>query len=352
MISNRKFGVEIEMYGLSPVQILSVFNNLDISCRYENYNHRTRNHWKITTDGSINGSNPHELVSPPLQGEEGLEEVKKIANAIRGAGGRINASCGLHVHVEASGLNSLELANTVIRYSKFENEIDMLMPYSRRGDRNSYCYSVQGLGTQMSLQLRQISRLSNNIFIRNFLGGDRFRKVNLVSYLRHGTIEFRQHSGTLDGTKIINWIQFCVNFVEQSKIETTEEQRRQQTENQNSDMTPTMQNIIYVFENGREASRTRGWTRDNLAYYAHCSPASISRIISRLRTNGYNIEYNRSLGTYLYRGITNDENHLDNSILISENPDDSWKFGLEQNIIAYYGRRRRALNNRTSVRSR
>ena len=37
--------------------------------------------------------------------------------------------------------------------------------------------------------------------------------VNLASYARHGTIEFRQHSGSTNANKICNWITFCVHFV-------------------------------------------------------------------------------------------------------------------------------------------
>ena len=32
--------------------------------------------------------------------------------------------------------------------------------------------------------------------------------------MRHGTVEFRQHAGTVDAIKIVNWVKLVANFVE------------------------------------------------------------------------------------------------------------------------------------------
>ncbi len=44
----------------------------------------------------------------------------------------------------------------------------------------------------------------------------RYYKVNLRSYQRHGTIEFRQHSGTVNFVKICNWVRFLSAFIDES----------------------------------------------------------------------------------------------------------------------------------------
>jgi hypothetical protein len=46
----------------------------------------------------------------------------------------------------------------------------------------------------------------------------RYYKLNLAAYVKHGTLEFRQHAGTLNLNKMINWIMFCVQFVEDSRL--------------------------------------------------------------------------------------------------------------------------------------
>jgi hypothetical protein len=41
----------------------------------------------------------------------------------------------------------------------------------------------------------------------------RYCKLNLSSYRRHGTVEFRQHSGTLDAGKAKQWTMFCLRMI-------------------------------------------------------------------------------------------------------------------------------------------
>lgn len=40
--------------------------------------------------------------------------------------------------------------------------------------------------------------------------------MNAESYLRHKTVEFRQHSGTTDYEKIANWINFLRKLIQYS----------------------------------------------------------------------------------------------------------------------------------------
>ena len=42
---------------------------------------------------------------------------------------------------------------------------------------------------------------------------DRSHKVNLEAYSRHKTVEFRQHSGTTNFTKMRNWVLFLHKLV-------------------------------------------------------------------------------------------------------------------------------------------
>lgn len=206
----RKFGVEIEVIGISQQQALNALRSVGINVAIEGYNHTTRSNWKLVTDASVR--NGFEVVSPVLQGTEGLEQVHTVAQALDDRGARVNASCGLHVHFDASGLTVDDVRNIVTRYAKYETKIDAFMPNSRRGDNNSYCKSISNLAPRLS-RATTIQSLAN-------LQSGRYFKVNLQSFLCHGTIEFRQHSGTVNPSKICNWIEFLDSFIESSKSQT------------------------------------------------------------------------------------------------------------------------------------
>jgi hypothetical protein len=58
---------------------------------------------------------------------------------------------------------------------------------------------------------------------------ERYYKLNLCAFIRHGTVEFRQHAGTVDYRKMNHWIAFCVQFVEDSRTQFITEMPPEQT---------------------------------------------------------------------------------------------------------------------------
>lgn len=104
-IFNRNFGVEIEAYGISRATLAKELRREGINVAVEGYNHDTREHWKLVTDGSLRGENTFELVSPILKGEEGLEELKKVCKVLKAKGAKVNKTCGLHIHFDATDYN-------------------------------------------------------------------------------------------------------------------------------------------------------------------------------------------------------------------------------------------------------
>lgn len=202
---NRKFGVEMEIVGISRDKALAAFHAVGITAESENYNHTTRRHWKLVPDGSVHGG--FEVVSPILEGEAGLNELQTVANALDDAGATANRACGLHVHFDASGLTVEHIRKIVTRYATYEPQIDAFMPASRRGNNNRYCSSIQGLaGESLFCYATTLQELIN-------AQPGRYFKVNLQSFMAHGTIEFRQHSGTVNAAKVTNWVRFLSDFI-------------------------------------------------------------------------------------------------------------------------------------------
>ena len=91
---NRKFGIEIEAYNVDKTALARALNAAGILCAVEGYNHQTRGHWKIVSDGSLQGYNTFELVSPILEGNNGLIQVEVVCQVINTLNARINTSCG------------------------------------------------------------------------------------------------------------------------------------------------------------------------------------------------------------------------------------------------------------------
>jgi len=213
---NRKFGIEIEMFGVEKRKLLNAIRAEGIEIHDENYNHATRPHWKLVSDSSIQGSLGIEIVSPPLQGLEGLAQVEKVCSALSRVGAKVNKSCGFHVHIDASTFTLDNWKNIYKNYILLEDVIDSFMPISRRASNNYYCKSLKN-GAVRTL----VSNIDNCNSVaevdRLITRSDRYYKINYQAFLRHGTIEFRQHSGTVEYHKISNWVLFLHHLIAYSE---------------------------------------------------------------------------------------------------------------------------------------
>lgn len=183
---SRTFGVEIELIGPGTAAIQAALD----AAGYGN--------WRVKYDGSLS-SGGSEVVSPVLSGEEGIEAIRAVTRILRTTGCRINRTCGLHVHHGIRDLTVDAVKRAARAWSGNQGLIDGLVSESRRNGNNSYCrrLSTTDLATiEGATTLREIE----------YLRVDRYRTFNLGSYGRFGTVEIRQHQGTLDAEKIISWI--------------------------------------------------------------------------------------------------------------------------------------------------
>lgn len=213
--NNRTFGVEIEFFlgcssrpGAFAEEVAQVVREHGIECYVESYNHTTRPHWKIITDSSVSYEGL-EIVSPPLRGQDGLNQLKKVLEALNKAGAKVNRTCGVHVHHDASDFTLRTFKNLYGIYARFEDCIDELVVEDRRGNRNSYCASP---GTD----LEQLKKAKSVDEIVDRMYPSRYIKLNCQSFRRHGTIEFRQLGGTLEYQEIMSWIVLTQMMVERA----------------------------------------------------------------------------------------------------------------------------------------
>ncbi|GKY96023.1 hypothetical protein MPSEU_000562800 [Mayamaea pseudoterrestris] len=238
-----QFGVELEL--TAPVHIspsylaneLSQSTHLNVDA-IDSYGHgrATSTNWKIVPDSSIMcgpslpDCNTLELVSPILCGGEGLSQINALLRSILNIrpGLKVNKSMGFHVHVDVSSLSHEQLVKVCQNFVKYEAAMDSLMPASRRTgspqcdeffasnrrsvSRNNLLTNRQCLtGLAACADLHSLIDMMNN-------GGSRYYKLNLQN-LRTGrqpTIEFRQHSGTMNYAKVSAWVRFCLAFVTNS----------------------------------------------------------------------------------------------------------------------------------------
>lgn len=214
VIKKLTFGVEIECYNAPRTALIQKAAQNNLRLQSEGYNHiDNRHHFKLVSDASIRGENPVECVSPILSNNKsGFDALKNCCDTLEAVGAKVNKSTGLHVHV--GGLDAGEwYVNVFKNYQKAECLIDNFMAQSRRANNAFFAKSIQDANFGDC-------HTSGDVYLK--LRGDRYRKVNPCAWGRHGTIEFRQHQGSIDYEKISMWVAFCLKLVAWSKNNTFE----------------------------------------------------------------------------------------------------------------------------------
>lgn len=178
--------------------------------------------WKFTYDGSINpqvrrngrycqASSEYstEMVSPKLEYSE-MGKLQEVVRCLKRNGGRVNSSCGMHVHVDASNHTARSIKNALtIMYSKEDILFKALNVQTAR--EYHYCQKVR------PTVLEEIRRMPNsNISMEKlkrawYEGRDgsqqhydctRYYALNVHAVFSKGTLEWRCFESTLHAGKV------------------------------------------------------------------------------------------------------------------------------------------------------
>ena len=175
--------------------------------------------WRVVRDGSL-GSDGHEVVSPVLKGQAGLDSLRKVMDVLKEIGCTVDSRCGLHVHVGARDLPIQAMRNLSMMFLAAETHFDSIVQASRRASVNSYCQSnttrvgrgdAEAIVTARSIQ--QLAGVMNGGWSTQHYNAFRYHKLNFQSYAIHGTAEFRQHGGTVESEKGVQWARLITGLV-------------------------------------------------------------------------------------------------------------------------------------------
>ncbi|MDD3297130.1 MAG: amidoligase family protein [Candidatus Omnitrophica bacterium] len=223
------FGVEIECYIPRKVSRADVFTKAGI----RNRGGSSYKYWTTHSDCSLStygGSRDSpfygtEFVSPVLSGKEGLAEVSRMLNAIKAVGGKVDTTCGLHVHtgyrpyftewkpLRRSVKN--KLINNLIDWATEFDQSFMLIIARNRWTEN-YCNRFEDYCERDAPNLKRSYRKKFSDVENTVRGASHGANVNFTGFLYEDykpTIEIRMLEGTLDADKVEAWIWLCQKFI-------------------------------------------------------------------------------------------------------------------------------------------
>lgn len=172
--------------------------------------------WKVVKDMSIVGPDDRkcELVTPILQYKD-IETLQKVIRIIRKAGGKVDPSCGIHIHVDKMNHSAKSLKNLVnIMYSKEDLIYNALEVSDARAGR--WCKKVrpdlvESLKNCKNIDMDKLGDMWYKGFRRSGHYNDsRYHGLNFHNVWYAHTVEFRLFNSSLHAGKIKAYIQFCL----------------------------------------------------------------------------------------------------------------------------------------------
>lgn len=202
--------------------------------------------WKVVSDASIrcrNGNNRSasrdysvEFVSPICQYED-IETVQELVRKLRAGGARVNDSCGIHVHVDASSHTPQTLRNIVNIMASKEDLLYKTLKV--QVNREHYCQKadtrfLEELNHKRPKTMQEVEQMWYNGYGGRYIHYDdsRYHALNLHSVFSKGTIEFRMFNFTLHAGEVKSYIQLCLAISHQALVQRGASRIKRQPENE------------------------------------------------------------------------------------------------------------------------
>lgn len=261
-IKGQCFGVEVELTGITRKQAARALADYfgteprHGSDSYDSWyvSDGSGKEWRLMSDSSIRGeqktgarytstSDPRyrvEMVTPKLTYAE-LSKFQECVRRVRTAGGKVNSSCGIHVHVDAANHNRQSLKNLIgIMYSKEDILFKALQVNESRASR--WCQRVREPMLQKARKLSSEETKNLTQLETIWYEGDngssehynwtRYYALNLHSVFFRGTVEFRCFNSTLHAGRAAAYVNLCLAISAQAIAQRSTVMRKTQSDNE------------------------------------------------------------------------------------------------------------------------
>lgn len=276
----KKFGIEIELTGITKDNAAQAVKNIvggRISHTRDSYN--TINItapdgriWKIMNDSSIRketrrgttSSNDYsvEFVSPILMGNEDIDTIQKIVRALRGAGGKTNDTCGIHIHLDGAD-HTVQSIKNFINIIASKNDL-LYKALQIEPGRIKWCKKmdqrlVNDLHKKRPKTMQQIKDIwynEKNAGSHPHYDQTRYHFLNLHSFFEgNHTIELRGFNSTLHAGKVKAYILLALAINNQALNQKMASCKKTQEENEKFAMRVYLNRIGFIgpeYKNYRE----------------------------------------------------------------------------------------------------
>ena len=192
--SNDFVGLEIELEGLPRI------NKVEFNSHF----------WQITEDGSLRDNGKEFIFSMPLCGADILSALDYFKGWIEAytkidAAPSVSERTSIHVHIDVRDFNLKQLNSLNLLYVAFEK---MLFNYcGAEREMSNYCIPLfRDYKSAQRFSKIERGAKDKRLEVQSAISCEKYSAYNTHSILNLGTVEFRQHPGTYNTDRILEWI--------------------------------------------------------------------------------------------------------------------------------------------------
>lgn len=164
--------------------------------------------WTAERDSSIASDRSDrtgcEIVSPVLRGEAGLRQLQEVARTLEAKGHRVNATCGVHIHIGWDPQGSAVTLARLITITPYCEPALYAITGTKLRERGRYCGGVRKYGDAKKAKESMDPNRYHALNINNLARGTR------------PTVEFRVFSGSTSAVKLVAWVLVCLGLVDRA----------------------------------------------------------------------------------------------------------------------------------------
>lgn len=251
-LKNIRFGIEIEFTGVSKIRALTILKDYwdapyISSGKKQHVIDKKERKWIIVKDESIDPEMNIERINSriklsevdvlidslvdmklelvsPICSVEDIVDIQEIVRLLRKEGAVVNETCGIHVHIGIEDFTPYQIRNLYCLVYNYERNLYRLLNVSRNREEK-YCKRAD---INVYSKMRQLKKgCTNKELIKSWYNNDvipneryhktRYHGLNLHSYFRQGTAEFRFFNSSLHAGIIKTYIQVCIALALKAK---------------------------------------------------------------------------------------------------------------------------------------
>lgn len=255
---STKFGVEIELTGLSRENAARAISSVlcgspyHIGGAYDAWYVRddSGDSWKIVSDSSLRSETRDgrptaedfrvELVTPVLSYAADMETLQDVVRALRKAGGRVNDSCGIHIHLDGANQTPASIKNWV-NIVAAKNDL-LYKALNVEPDRIRYCRKIDDALVEACKKAHSMKDLMTawyKVYPDSFrrptehYHSSRYHFLNLHSFFSadHHTVELRGFNSTLHAGEVRAYVVLALALNHQALTQRNARPAKAQVEN-------------------------------------------------------------------------------------------------------------------------